>query len=173
MKKGKDQYPDNWKEIRGCVLHRAKNECELCGAPNHRPHWKTGSRVVLTVHHIDNDTRNNKPYNLLALCQRCHLRLDLPFKIKKREREREAKVMEDYKGWSFSSDFEIHSHDNRIIFQNIHAYNYDRLKCPLKLDDIDGYSSQEIRKKLETAIDVFELNLMDAFLDILRGETWD
>jgi hypothetical protein len=33
-------------------------------------------RVVLTVAHLDHDPINNADGNLLALCQRCHLRLD-------------------------------------------------------------------------------------------------
>ena len=78
-------YSKNWKDIRKCVLSRAENRCELCNAENYKPHWKTKSKVVLTVHHIDFDKTNNIPYNLLALCQRCHLRLDMPVKIKRRK----------------------------------------------------------------------------------------
>jgi len=33
-------------------------------------------RVVLTVAHLDHDTRNNHESNLMALCQLCHLRYD-------------------------------------------------------------------------------------------------
>ncbi|HEX2679551.1 MAG TPA: hypothetical protein VHM19_23035 [Polyangiales bacterium] len=33
-------------------------------------------RIVLTVAHLDHDPTNNADSNLLALCQRCHLRLD-------------------------------------------------------------------------------------------------
>lgn len=32
--------------------------------------------VVLTVAHVDHDEANNDPSNLLALCQRCHLKMD-------------------------------------------------------------------------------------------------
>jgi len=79
-------YPTNWANIRKCVLHRAVHRCELCNAENYKPHWKTGSKVVLTIHHIDYDKKNNKPYNLLALCQRCHNKLDMPFRIKNRKK---------------------------------------------------------------------------------------
>ena len=79
------KYPNNWKLIRADILKRAGGCCELCGAKNYEPHWKTGSRVILTVAHIDQDTTNNNSYNLLALCQRCHLRIDMPYKIKKRK----------------------------------------------------------------------------------------
>ena len=40
------------------------------------PHPETGSRVILTVAHLDHDTTNNARENLRALCQRCHLRYD-------------------------------------------------------------------------------------------------
>jgi len=78
------EYPDNWKQIRATILNRAGNHCELCDAENHKPHWKTGSKVILTIHHIDRDRKNNNPLNLIALCQRCHLRLDLQYHLKKR-----------------------------------------------------------------------------------------
>lgn len=79
-------YPENWKEIRANIIERAGNRCELCDAENHKPHWKTGSKVVLTIHHIDGNKNNNNPLNLIALCQRCHLRLDLYKHIKNRKR---------------------------------------------------------------------------------------
>lgn len=100
------KYPKNWKEIRQDILKRADNRCELCGVPNNEfiirfqngPTWtydyyicegllKCDKRVkiILTIHHIDADINNNDYSNLIALCQRCHLRLDLPFKLKKRK----------------------------------------------------------------------------------------
>ena len=77
-------YHPQWKFIRADILCRAKNHCELCNAKNYEPHWKTGSKVVLTVHHIDFDKQNNKLYNLIALCQRCHNKLDMPLRIRNR-----------------------------------------------------------------------------------------
>lgn len=70
-------YPDNWfSDIRPAILARANECCEFCGAANRQPHPVTGSRVVLTVAHLDHDTQHNNPENLRALCQRCHLRYD-------------------------------------------------------------------------------------------------
>jgi len=81
-------YHPQWKIIsKDIIKNRAKNRCELCNAENGKPHWKTGSKVVLTVHHLDRDVKNNKPYNLIALCQRCHNKIDLPFRIKRRKNE--------------------------------------------------------------------------------------
>ncbi|HEC87929.1 MAG TPA: HNH endonuclease [Thermoplasmata archaeon] len=70
------KYPGNWKDISKAVKIKAGNRCELCDAEADRPHWKTGSKVIITVHHIDGNPMNNSPHNLIALCQRCHLRLD-------------------------------------------------------------------------------------------------
>lgn len=43
-----------------------------CTAINHAPHPVTGSRVVLTVAHLDHVPENCAARNLKALCQRCH-----------------------------------------------------------------------------------------------------
>jgi len=79
------KYPSNWKWIRLEIMARSNNRCELCNSENYKPHWKTKSKVVLTIHHIDYDIKNNKPYNLLALCQRCHNKLDMPLRIRNRK----------------------------------------------------------------------------------------
>ncbi len=80
----KDYHP-SWRQISLSVRKRAKWRCELCDAANKSLNWRTGKRVVLTVHHIDGDKKNNSPLNLIALCQRCHLRLDLARHIAKRK----------------------------------------------------------------------------------------
>lgn len=78
------EYPDNWKWLSRQLRLDAGNKCELCHAANGDPHWLTGSKVILTVHHIDSDKQNNAKQNLIVLCQRCHLRLDLHKHMKKR-----------------------------------------------------------------------------------------
>ena len=78
------KYHPDWENISKKIRKRAGDRCELCPAKNGEPHWKTNSIVVLTVHHIDGNIKNNHPKNLIALCQRCHLRLDEPYKIKRR-----------------------------------------------------------------------------------------
>ena len=76
------KYPDNWREIRARVLARAGNKCEGspiypdCRAENGRPHPVTGSRVVLTIAHLDHNPDHNDLDNLRAWCQRCHLTYD-------------------------------------------------------------------------------------------------
>lgn len=70
------RYPPNWREIRATILERASHRCEFCRAANHQPHPITGSRVVLTIAHLDHTPEHCDPANLRALCQRCHLRYD-------------------------------------------------------------------------------------------------
>lgn len=96
-------YPPDWKTvIRPRILARAKNRCEWCGVANGQRGFRdrdgefitaneyaegkgnfgenaefvTTLKIVLTIAHIDQDVTNNDPGNLVALCQRCHLRHD-------------------------------------------------------------------------------------------------
>jgi hypothetical protein len=61
-------YPETWPEIAQSVKDEANWRCIRCDHP-HDP--TTG--YTLTVHHLDNDKGNCRWYNLVALCQRCHL----------------------------------------------------------------------------------------------------
>jgi hypothetical protein len=76
------RYPANWKEIRAAILDRAGGACEgsprypECRAENGKPHPATGSRVVLTIAHLDHDPSHGDPERLRAWCQRCHLTYD-------------------------------------------------------------------------------------------------
>ena len=79
------EYPKDWPEIRDRILTRAKNCCEgspkypECRAENHKPHPVTGSKVVLTIAHLNHDKTNHevKDEELKAWCQRCHLTYDV------------------------------------------------------------------------------------------------
>lgn len=65
-------YPDNWEEISAKAKEHAGHKCERCNVPDsHNP--KDGK--CLTVHHLVPDTTLNEPWNLAALCQRCHLKM--------------------------------------------------------------------------------------------------
>jgi len=80
------KYPKEWRQIREWILARAKDRCEFCRAINYEPHPDTGSKVVLTIAHLDHDTMNNDPENLRALCQRCHNRYDAAYRTANRSR---------------------------------------------------------------------------------------
>ena len=64
------EYPPNWNEIATAVKVEADWACIRC---SHKHEPKTG--YTLTVHHLDLNKANCKWWNLAALCQRCHLRI--------------------------------------------------------------------------------------------------
>lgn len=61
-------YADDWDYIATRTKIAAGWKCIRC---KHRHDPSTG--YTLTVHHLDLDPSNNRWWNLLALCQRCHL----------------------------------------------------------------------------------------------------
>lgn len=73
-----------WRAFRASILDRAGYRCEgtdqfpHCRAENGRSHPETGSKVVLTVAHMDHDESHSDPERCRALCQRCHNAWDLP-----------------------------------------------------------------------------------------------
>ena len=78
----KNRYPPNWLQIRARLLKRAGNKCEGsplfpdCRAENYKPHPVTGSKVILTIAHLQDPIENCSDENLKAWCQRCHLTYD-------------------------------------------------------------------------------------------------
>ena len=70
-----NNYCKDWKlRSKFIRFYRAKDRCENCGVKNYS--IRNGSRIVLTVAHLDHDIANNSFYNLMALCQKCHLNYD-------------------------------------------------------------------------------------------------
>lgn len=87
----RNRYPKNWPEISKRIrFERAKGRCEntittqsadgeikfRCTARHGLPHPMTGSKVVLTVAHLDHTPENCDDENLKAMCQKCHLAYD-------------------------------------------------------------------------------------------------
>lgn len=64
------EYPQDWKEISERVKNEAGWRCVRCGHEH-----DTASGYMLTVHHIDLNKSNCEWWNLAALCQRCHLKI--------------------------------------------------------------------------------------------------
>ena len=64
------RYPKNWRTIARQVKSTAGWRCEQCGHL-HDP----AAGYSLAVDHIRGDPRNSCSWNLVALCQRCHLSL--------------------------------------------------------------------------------------------------
>lgn len=65
-----NNYPDDWKAIAARTKEAARWRCVRC-RHSHDP--KSGH--TLTVHHLDMDKANCDWWNLAALCQRCHLKI--------------------------------------------------------------------------------------------------
>lgn len=99
------KYPPFWEKLSWHIRFvRAAGRCEgspafpNCQAVNGFPHPVTGSKVVLTVAHLDHDTTNNRFSNLRAMCQRCHLKYDAKHhaenarktRLERAEKKREA-----------------------------------------------------------------------------------
>lgn len=80
------RYPDDWPAISLKVRERAGWRCEGspafpdCRALNGTRHPTTGSKVVLTVAHLDHTPENVADENLRAWCQRCHNTYDGPMR---------------------------------------------------------------------------------------------
>lgn len=66
---------DDIQPLRGLLV-----DGDRCSALEGRVRPGGKRRVRLTVAHIDQDPANNDDGNLLALCERCHNRLDMPFR---------------------------------------------------------------------------------------------
>lgn len=62
------KYPSNWADIAAEVKCAASWCCVRCFHPH-----DVNSHHVLTVHHFDGNKSNCRRWNLMALCQRCHL----------------------------------------------------------------------------------------------------
>lgn len=102
------RYPKDWSEIRIKVLARAKNRCECmgeCGCVDQRMSAprrcgeKNGERaqtfngtVLLTIAHLNHTPEDNRPENLKAMCQRCHLRYDREHHATTRRKTRERET---------------------------------------------------------------------------------
>lgn len=64
------RYPKDWPAISRSVKDKAGWCCVRCGHKH-----DVASGYVLTVHHLDGIPENVEDYNLAALCQRCHLKI--------------------------------------------------------------------------------------------------
>ncbi|MEU8920358.1 hypothetical protein AB0D10_05380 [Kitasatospora sp. NPDC048545] len=85
----RDRYPRNWPAISLDIrTNRAGGRCEClgeCGRGTHdgrcpningEPAYGTGSKVVLTVAHLDHIPEHSDPSNLRAMCNGTHLHYD-------------------------------------------------------------------------------------------------
>ena len=94
---GGGTHSKEWKAFRASLIDRAGNCCEGtpqypdCRAENGKPHPLTGSKVVLSIAHMDHDESHADPQRCRALCQRCHLSWDAPYHAKNSAKTRRSK----------------------------------------------------------------------------------
>ena len=100
------KYPSDWKKIREAIMERCKGFCEYENL-EWNPHkgiyeifkcwslhgalipWnKNGSRVVITIAHLNHDATDNRRMNLRALCQKHHNQWDAKHRAENRKRKR-------------------------------------------------------------------------------------
>lgn len=80
------RYPKDWKQISLRIREKAGWRCEgspaypECRAKNGEPHPVSGSKVVLTVAHLDHIPEHCEDDNLKAWCQKCHNTYDGPMR---------------------------------------------------------------------------------------------
>lgn len=99
-KEQKMAYPPDWQQISLRIrTSRAEGRCECmgecgnshrrdvpgwhsqqCAAENGSRHPVTGSKVVLTVAHLNHHPADCRDENLVAMCQRCHLTYDSKYR---------------------------------------------------------------------------------------------
>lgn len=73
-----NDYPADWPAIARQVKDAAHWRCIRCDHP-HDP----ASGYTLTVHHLSGDKSDCQWHNLVALCQRCHLRIQAKVKMER------------------------------------------------------------------------------------------
>lgn len=97
----RSRYPKDWGAISlrirrdraqwRCEAMDANGESGRCTAVHGKPHPVTGSKVVLTVAHLDHVPEHCDDSNLMAMCQRCHNTYDADMRRAGiRERQRAA-----------------------------------------------------------------------------------
>ncbi len=68
MRRFTGQYNADGQQKRREARERAGNKCIRCGSPS-------VPGKILTTHHFDGNKSNDEWWNLLALCQVCHLQI--------------------------------------------------------------------------------------------------
>ena len=99
-----------WRAIVRKIRARSDDRCEgwrfgifpECRAANLQPHPVTGSRVVLTVAHLNHRPEDCSDENLAHGCQRCHNSYDAEHRARTRE-TRKRRAMDHEQGQLFES----------------------------------------------------------------------
>lgn len=70
-------YAQWFRDMKPLIIERDDHRCVTCGQPEiikaYTRQGQPAERTNLQVHHIDGDRSNNKPENLVTMCQSCHI----------------------------------------------------------------------------------------------------
>ena len=122
-------YPKNWEELALLLKESVGWRCQGspaypdCRAQHGQAHPVTGSRVVLTVAHLDHNPSNNDFTNLRVWCQRCHNTYDAPHRAetRRKKKRRECSV---WKNCYFGED-------GRCILDECYSPDVDAIMAEL------------------------------------------
>lgn len=115
MRRFTGEYAANGKETRRAAREAAGNKCIRCGSPSVKGR-------ILTTHHFDGNKSNDQWWNLLALCQVCHLKVqgkvdpEIPFFL-------------EHTDWikPYVAGFYAHKYEGRLITRDEAMRRLDEL----------------------------------------------
>ena len=145
-RKSTGDYPPNWDEIADQAKDEADWKCVRCDHP-HDP----AAGYTLTVHHLDLNKSNCAWWNLLALCQRCHLQIQNKVVMERR-------WMFEHSEWfkPYVAGFYAHKHG----LPETKEYVLDHLAALLQLEK--PWASASSFLSMGSRIDIFSYQVEEA-----------
>lgn len=123
MRRFTNDYNPDGKEKRRLARAAVGNKCVRCGSPS-------VPGKILTTHHLDGDKSNDEWWNLLPLCQVCHLQVQAKV-------DPEQPYFFEHSEWfkPYVAGFYAHKYEGRIItreevMQRLEELLAYELRCP-------------------------------------------
>lgn len=124
-------YPPDWPIIATRIKALAGWCCERCGVSHNDLGKPDGT--MLTVHHLDGNKQNCEAWNLAALCQQCHLRI-----------QARVEFYKPYFRWDWTRE-EFEAVHSLWLARHIKSYNAwapDQRQIPLERIEARDYSRE-------------------------------
>ena len=86
------RYHPEWSTVSRYVRELFNYYCSMCGRNCRNT---KNSEMVLQVHHIDENPRNNDLENLIPLCASCHLKIEREARLHAPNREKQMELFEN------------------------------------------------------------------------------